>query len=168
MAGLVPPAGPKPLRPRRRDKPGHDGWGCYFRASPPSVVVGPGLRLAFAGTTEERVLLTRFCTPNRSPSATGRISGALGGRRFPATKSAILTILWHCGYGQLSFRRLLRSGCRQESVNAFGRRFPGSRARSAKVGTGFAFDRVQNVNWRMILSPNRSYFGGSCARVWQC
>src|SRR5258706_12524829 len=35
------------------------------------------------------------------------------------------------------------------------------RARSAKVGTGFASERALSINERMILSPNRSAFGGS-------
>jgi hypothetical protein len=38
-------------------------------------------------------------------------------------RSGILTLFWHCGYRQLSFRRLLRSACRQPGVNRFGRRF---------------------------------------------
>src|SRR5467141_1175508 len=39
-----------------------------------------------------------------------------------------------------------------------------ARARSAKVETGFAPDRaLLLLRKRMILSPNRSHFGGSCA-----
>jgi hypothetical protein len=44
-----------------------------------------------------------------------------------ASRSAILTLFWHCGYRQFSFRRLLRSGCWQPGVNRFGRRFPCSK-----------------------------------------
>src|SRR6266550_439684 len=39
------------------------------------------------------------------------------------------------------------------------------RARSAKLGTGFASDRALDIKGRMILSPNRSAFGGSCAEA---
>jgi len=38
-----------------------------------------------------------------------------------------------------------------------------ARARSAKVEAGFASDRALILNRRMILSPNRIHFGGSCA-----
>jgi hypothetical protein len=39
------------------------------------------------------------------------------------------------------------------------------RARSAKVGTGVASDRALKINDRMIVSPNRSAFGGSCGEA---
>src|ERR1017187_786855 len=41
-------------------------------------------------------------------------------------------------------------------------------ARPAKVESGFASGRALNNRWRMILSPNRSYFGGSCALEFAC
>ena len=40
-----------------------------------------------------------------------------------------------------------------------------NRARSAKVGTGVASDRALKIKDRMILSPNRSAFGGSCGEA---
>src|SRR5712691_1543395 len=39
------------------------------------------------------------------------------------------------------------------------------RARSAKLGAGFASDRAPSIKGRMILSPNRSAFGGSCGEA---
>src|SRR5258706_6748335 len=39
------------------------------------------------------------------------------------------------------------------------------RARSAKVGTGFASERALSINERMILSQNRLAFGGSCGKA---
>jgi signal transduction histidine kinase len=39
------------------------------------------------------------------------------------------------------------------------------RARSAKLGTGVASDCALKIKDRMILSPNRSVFGGSCAKA---
>src|SRR5258706_2618924 len=39
------------------------------------------------------------------------------------------------------------------------------RARSAKVGTGFASERALGIKECMILSPNRLVFGGSCGEA---
>ena len=58
-----------------------------------------------------------------------------------AVRSAILTLLWHCGCGHFSFRKVSRSGRRQPSVNRFDRRFLRSK------GSGNA-DSQRNVGNR--------------------
>ena len=58
------------------------------------------------------------------------------------TRSVILTRFWHCGDWQFSFRRLLRSGRWQPSVNRFGRRFRGSK------GSGNADSQPNDRNRR--------------------
>ncbi len=59
--------------------------------------------------------------PSRRMTVTGRIGKMQSMRVLPQTRSAFLTIFWHCGFGRFSFRTEIEARLRQPTVNGFGR-----------------------------------------------
>ncbi len=78
-----------------------------------------------------------------------------GGMSSP-TRSAIMTLFWRCSSWPFSFRRLLRSGRWQPSVNRFGRRF------GRAEGSGNADSQRNNRNRREGGAKRRSRHDFGC------
>ena len=78
------------------------------------------------------------------------------GGMCPSTRSVIMTLFWRCSCWPFSFRRLLRGGRWQPSVNRFGRRFGRSE------GSGNADSQRNNRNRREGGAKRRSRHDFGC------
>jgi hypothetical protein len=72
-----------------------------------------------------------------------------GGSRFPALRSALLTIFWHCGHSPFSFRTRSARAPRQRTVNGFARGF----LRLTGSGNADSQRKVRSSGWSGCSRP---------------
>jgi hypothetical protein len=72
-----------------------------------------------------------------------------GEDRFPALRSALLTIFWHCGYSPFSSRTAVARAPWQRTVNGFAREFP----RLTGSGNADSQRKVRSSGWSGFSRP---------------